>query len=496
MVSERKKEDPFIAAIDTLIARKSVVLIGFLSVIAVSTLVVCLMPPRFGSRAKLQVVPPAIPRVEAPYLNEIGSRSFLENQKEFVKSRVVMEAVVNKFQLHTQPEPGLIHDVKQVIKRLLGKADTVADPLETALADLDTQVGAYYLKGTNILVIEAAANTAGGAATLANTVAEVFVESATRMLQSKTNLAYQYIEELVKQAQEKAGKSAAELNAFKKQYNILSSSEENSIVLRQISELDAQIKTTDMQIAMLENDLRAVNTDSGLRRENAEPAPTPVEAEREEISRLLKDIDRLKSDMALAELTLKGNHPDIRVLKNKIAVLDKKLDEERSKPATSQPKAAPRNDAPIQSIRNEIGKHRNIRASLVDQRQKIMRQRDSLALIQSKLDQLTRTSDADAKSHQALQEKLQEAKILQPNDRNDGQIRIIEAAFPPLASDKKLVLVIMVVSAIIGVIFGIGMAFTLEYFDDSFKTPDELEAILGVQVIGIIPPITKQTLGA
>ena len=66
---------------------------------------------------------------------------------------------------------------------------------------------------------------------------------------------------------------------------------------------------------------------------------------------------------------------------------------------------------------------------------------------------------------------------------------------PRLASDKKLVLVIMVVSAIIGLIFGISMAFTLEYFDDSFKTPDELEAILGVQVIGIIPPITKRALG-
>ena len=53
----------------------------------------------------------------------------------------------------------------------------------------------------------------------------------------------------------------------------------------------------------------------------------------------------------------------------------------------------------------------------------------------------------------------------------------------------------MAVSAIIGLIFGISMAFTLEYFDDSFKTPDELESVLGVQVIGIIPPITKRALG-
>ena len=40
-------------------------------------------------------------------------------------------------------------------------------------------------------MIETVASTADGTSTLANTVAEVFVEWADRMLQSKTNLAYQ-----------------------------------------------------------------------------------------------------------------------------------------------------------------------------------------------------------------------------------------------------------------------------------------------------------------
>jgi uncharacterized protein involved in exopolysaccharide biosynthesis len=495
MIIQRKKEDPFISAIDTLLARKSVVLIAFLSVIAVSTLVVSLLPPRFESRTKLQIVPPAIPRVDAPYLNEIGSRSFLENQKELVKGRSVMEAVVRRLQLQTGPSPSFVQKVKHALKELLGKSDHGADPIESALADLETRVGAYYLKGTNILVIEAVASTADGASTLANTVAEVFVESAIRMLQSKTNLAYQYIEELARQAQDKATQSASELNAFKKEHNILSSNEENSIVLKQISDLEAQIKAADMQIAMLENDLRAASAESGLRKESPEPTPPRGDGLNEEASRLLKEVEKQKGDLALAELTLKGNHPDIKTLKNKIAVLEKKLDEERSRPTASQPKAAPRNDAQILNIRNEINKNRNVRASLADQRNKITRQRDSLALIQSRLEQLNRSYDADLRSYQLLREKLQEAKILQPNDRNDGQIRIIEPAYPATSSVKKLAVVIMAVSAIIGLIFGVSMAFTLEYFDDSFKTPDELESVLGVQVIGIIPPITKRALG-
>jgi polysaccharide biosynthesis transport protein len=494
---EKQRDDPFISAIDILLARKSVALIGFLSVFAVAVLVVYVMPPRFESRAKLQIVPPAIPRVvEAPYLNEIGSRSFLENQKELVKSRSTMEEVVHRLKPQKRSKPDFIQEVKNAVKRFLDRPDHEGDPVESALADLETRVGTYYLRGTNILVIEAVANTADGASALANTVAEVFVESANRMLQSKTHLAYQYIEELASQAQDKVAQSANELNAFKKEHNILSSNEENSIVLKQISDLEAQIKTADMQIAMLENDLRVASSDPGLRMESPDPNPPRGDGQSEEISRLLKDIEKLKGDMALAELTLKGNHPDIKNLKNKISVLEKKLAEERSKPAITPLRVAPRNDAQILSIRNEINKSRNVRASLIDQRQKIMRQRDSLALIQSRLEQLNRTYDADLKSYQLLREKLQEAKILQPNDRRDGQIRIIESAYPAPSSVKKLALIILVVSAIIGMIFGVGVAFTLEYFDDSFKTPEEMESLLGVQVIGVIPPITKRALSA
>ena len=83
----------------------------------------------------------------------------------------------------------------------------------------------------------------------------------------------------------------------------------------------------------------------------------------------------------------------------------------RTSPSGSQPtQSGARNDAQILHIRNEIIKSRNVRASLVDQRNRIMRQRDSLALIQSTLEQLNRSYDADLKSYQLLREKLQEAK--------------------------------------------------------------------------------------
>jgi capsular polysaccharide biosynthesis protein len=47
---------------------------------------------------------------------------------------------------------------------------------------------------------------------------------------------------------------------------------------------------------------------------------------------------------------------------------------------------------------------------------------------------------------------------------------------------------------IISLIFGVGMAFTLEYFDDTFKSPDDVESSLGIQVLGVLPNISKKSL--
>jgi capsular polysaccharide biosynthesis protein len=41
----------------------------------------------------------------------------------------------------------------------------------------------------------------------------------------------------------------------------------------------------------------------------------------------------------------------------------------------------------------------------------------------------------------------------------------------------------------VGLILGVGLAFLLEYLDDSWRSPEELERISGVPTYGIIPAI-------
>jgi capsular polysaccharide biosynthesis protein len=43
------------------------------------------------------------------------------------------------------------------------------------------------------------------------------------------------------------------------------------------------------------------------------------------------------------------------------------------------------------------------------------------------------------------------------------------------------------VSVLVGLFVGVGVALTIEYFDTTIKTPDDVERYLGLPVIGIVP---------
>ncbi|AWK51238.1 capsular biosynthesis protein [Clostridium beijerinckii] len=78
---------------------------------------------------------------------------------------------------------------------------------------------------------------------------------------------------------------------------------------------------------------------------------------------------------------------------------------------------------------------------------------------------------------------IETSKELIPN----GNVKIIESVkMPenPVSPNKKMNIAI---AFLIGLMISIGLAFLLEFMDNTFKTKEQLEQILGIPVIGAIP---------
>ena len=69
----------------------------------------------------------------------------------------------------------------------------------------------------------------------------------------------------------------------------------------------------------------------------------------------------------------------------------------------------------------------------------------------------------------------------------NGNVKIIESVkMPenPVSPNKKMNIAI---AFLLGLMISVGLAFLLEFMDNTFKTKEQLEQILGVPVIGTIP---------
>lgn len=98
---------------------------------------------------------------------------------------------------------------------------------------------------------------------------------------------------------------------------------------------------------------------------------------------------------------------------------------------------------------------------------------------------LQRETDSNQQLYEAVLKRLKETGVTGGLETNN--VRIVEEATPSRFPVKPRKTLNLALSIVIGLFAGIGLAFTIEYFDTTVKTPDEVERSLGLPVIAIVP---------
>lgn len=75
---------------------------------------------------------------------------------------------------------------------------------------------------------------------------------------------------------------------------------------------------------------------------------------------------------------------------------------------------------------------------------------------------------------------------------NVESISVIDDAVVPSAPFKPNRKLNIIIAVFLGIMAGIGIVFLIDYFDNTIKTPEDVEKYLGLPVIGIIPLIDKR----
>jgi capsular polysaccharide biosynthesis protein len=84
-----------------------------------------------------------------------------------------------------------------------------------------------------------------------------------------------------------------------------------------------------------------------------------------------------------------------------------------------------------------------------------------------------------------LRTKYEEARIAEAMQTAD--VQVIDDAILPEEPVKPRVKLNIAIGGVLGVFLGVGVAFLLEFMDNTLNTKEEAERLLGVPVLGQIP---------
>jgi capsular exopolysaccharide synthesis family protein len=315
------------------------------------------------------------------------------------------------------------------------------------------------------------------AARVANGVAKAYIEQNLDFRFTASRDASQWLGQQLEEQRKQVETAETALQHYREQNDALSVEDRENIVVQKLADLNSAVtkaKTDRLlkesmyrQLAAIEHNSTALDTFPAIL------ANQFIQQQKTELASL----QRQRAQMAEK---LGERHPEMLRIESAIQSSQMKLDGEIAKV--------------VQGVRTEYQAARAQEQSLTSALE--TQKGEALLMNRKAIDYGVLERDVES-SKQIYQSLLQRAKETGVSGAlKTSNIRVVDAADPsadPVSPKRALNLLIGLLG---GALCGIGMAFFFEYLDNRIKSPEELESLLGLPSMGLIPKLTSDNGGA
>ena len=331
--------------------------------------------------------------------------------------------------------------------------------------ELKSKVSAQQEPGTNIINITVIDKAAETAAVIANALAAAYQDYDVSQANQKLNETRLFIEQQMDQTASKMKQAETELQRFKEDNAIFSIDTQTQELLRLYSEArrDLDAVTEDRKWIEKTQSLFGVGTIESY--ETIAEILFPGGRKDALFPTLQQRFEQLRLERRELLLQFTSEHPQVKAVEGKIRTV-------------------------IDEAGNQLETRR---AFLLKQEEKLAeRERELLAKSNrlpenaQKLAKLQRNVELTDKMYSQLQEKQQNLLIQESGTM--AEVSIVKPAIVPTEPfNIPSKLMIIFTGLILGLMVGFVGAFALEAFDTSMGTIEDLEGLLNVSVLGVIP---------
>ena len=417
---------------------------------------------------------------------------YYQTQYKIIESRAVARDVIRKLDLQSSPEffpppkDDIVSTTKAWFKESIAwwtewtvsllktgpeSGDENTEKTDSALvSSFINRVSIEPIRNSRLVDVRVDATDAGLAAKMANELVRAYID---QNLETKLNAAKDAVLWLSERIDDERSKVEIAENAllrYKEQHGIITdfSSDAEQITAQKLAQLNQQV---------VEAEAKRVEAETRYRQAlSVEKSPDMLDSIPEVLANdLVREIKKMEVNLytRMSELSKKygRQHP-------KMLAIDSELKDLKKRKATEVKRV-------INSLRNNykiaLAREETLKKALAAQKQ------DSLQMNQKAVQYgvLRRQAESARNMYELLVKRFKETSLTE--EMKTGNIRVVDRAEVPENPVKPKKKLNVLLAMVVGLTLGIGLAFFLEYMDNTIKMPEEVKNYLGIPYLGMVP---------
>ncbi len=400
------------------------------------------------------------------------NREYYETQHRVITSRAVASRVVDKLGLQNDAAFLGVEKVKDPEKRNAAMAAIDAP------ARVQNKIKVQPVKESRLVKIVVEDTDPNRAALLANEVAEAYMAENLALRLKVTETASKWLEDRLVSLEDKSKKSDMAVFDFKKQADMLTTSLEDraSMISQRLTSLNATLTDVRMKIASLKarvDAIRELKRASG----SSETWPEALAGVSENTLYIGVKSRYLEARAECAELRERylSGHPKLAACEEKLATIKADFVGQLNTfvlAAETELKEAQLGE------RNLSGLFETAKAEAFEiEKRKI------------EFERLKHDADNDQRLYDTVLKRLKDIEL--SGLLRTSNVRVLDAARPAFAPVKPRLRTIMLVALLLGLLAGLGLAFVLEFIDNTISSQADIENVLRLPFLGLVPNIPE-----
>jgi len=455
------------------------------------------MTPIFRATAQVMIEsdnPKVVDIEEVLRVNKTDA-DYYQTQYGILKSKALALKVIKSLILKENPEFGglkkgfslgaVFHAMVGGLKNLFSSADAKTDPQLEEDKENNSLIKAYLsrlsvepIRQSRLVNVSFEGKDPQMTAKIANAHAQLYIESNIERKFSASQEAVGWLNQRIKEEEKKLQRSEESLQAYREKQGLIDIDfgERQGIILQSLNDLNAALtkaQTEKIEKMQLYSELQKF---SG-RPELVESLPAVVGNPL--IQELQANYIALSGEYSKLSQKYGSEHPTMVRLSSEMQGVRGKIAQEVRKIA--------------QSIETESRLASDKEKAIIAAMEVKKKEALNLNQKQIKYDVLKREADTTRTLFESLLKRAKEATVTE--GLNITNIVIVDPARVPETPVKPKKVQNILLALIVGLTLGIGLAFFLEYLDNTIKTPDEVEHYLKIPLLGVVGSFSTNSAG-